>query len=115
MTTVPNVVILSGMGRSGHGLLLSLAFAAGCAAAAPPEEVQAQSGGDGDMSSGGVVVQNCSDGGSCDTGNPGDCMMGTTVCSGDLQSCVPDVTTMRCYDGPANTANVGVCAPGMQT
>ena len=102
------------MRRSGHGLLLSLAFAAGCASAAPPEEVQAQSGGDGDMS-GGVVVQNCTDGGSCDTGNPGDCSMGHTVCSGDVQSCVPDVTTQRCYDGPANTVNVGICAAGMQT
>ncbi len=114
MTTVPNVVILADMGRWHGGLLLSVAFAAGCAAAAPPEEVQEQSGGNGDMS-GGTVVQDCTDGGSCDTGNPGDCSMGHTVCSGDVQSCVPDVTTQRCYDGPANTANVGICAAGMQT
>jgi hypothetical protein len=91
-----------------------VAFAAGCAAAATPEEVQEQTGGDGDMS-GGTVVQNCTDGGSCDTGNPGDCAMGHAVCSGDVQSCVPDVTTQSCYDGPANTANVGVCAAGTQT
>lgn len=48
-------------------------------------------------------------------GNPGDCSMGHAICSGDVQSCVPDVTTQRCYDGPAGTANVGVCRPGTQT
>src|SRR5262245_738345 len=102
------------MGRWRYGLVVFAALAAGCAAAATPEEVSAQTGGDQDMS-GGVVVENCTDGGSCSTGNPGDCSMGHTVCSGNVQSCVPDVTTMRCYDGPANTVGVGICKAGTQT
>jgi hypothetical protein len=107
------------MGRSFHGLVVAAAFAAGCASAATPEEVMQHATGDGDLGgadfSGGMVVDNCQDGGSCSTGSPGDCSMGHTVCSGDVQSCVPDVTTQRCYDGPAGTINVGVCKPGTQT
>ena len=121
MTIVPNVRILAAMGRSFHGLVVAAAFAAGCAAAATPNEVT-QSTGDGDMAdgvvsydfAGGVVVSNCMDGGTCSTGNPGDCSMGHAFCSGDVQSCVPDVTTQRCYDGPPGTQNKGVCKPGTQ-
>jgi hypothetical protein len=92
------------------------ALAAGCAAAAPPEEVQAQTGGDSDMSGGGPVVDNCTDGDSCDTGSPGDCSMGHAVCNGNPQgTCVPNGTTQTCYDGPASTMGVGVCKGGMQT
>jgi hypothetical protein len=105
------------MGRWCYGLLISAALAAGCAVAAPPEEVQEQTGGgDVDMSGGGPIVDNCTDGNSCDTGNPGDCSMGHEVCSGGGQgTCVPNGTTQSCYDGPASTMGVGVCKPGMQT
>jgi hypothetical protein len=41
--------------------------------------------------------------------------MGHAFCSGNVLSCVPDATTQRCYDGPPNTMNKGVCKPGMQT
>ena len=120
MTIVPNVRILAAMGRSFHGLVVAAALAAGCAAAATPESVT-QSTGDSDLGggsydfAGGVVVSNCTDGGSCSTGSPGDCSMGHAVCSGNVQSCVPDVTTQRCYDGPAGTVNKGVCKAGTQT
>ena len=114
------------MGRWFRGLLAVAALAAGsasltgCASAAPADSVFSQTGPGEDMGddadlAGGVVVGMCVDGGSCDTGNPGDCSMGHAVCSGNVQSCVPDVTTQRCYSGPAATANVGVCKPGMQT
>jgi hypothetical protein len=105
------------MGRWAYGLVLTATFAAGCASAAvPTEESQHTGGGGGDADlGGGVIVDNCVDGGTCTTNNPGDCAMGHAVCSGDVQSCVPDVTTQRCYDGPANTANVGACMPGTQT
>lgn len=122
MTIVPNVRILAAMGRSFHGLVVAAAFAAGCAAAATPNELTQSTGGDADLAggavsydfAGGVVVSNCMDGGTCSTGNPGDCSMGHAFCSGDVQSCVPDVTTQRCYDGPAGTLNKGVCKPGTQ-
>jgi hypothetical protein len=89
---------------------------AGCAAAATPEEVSAQTGSDSDMG-GGPVIDNCTDGDSCDTGNPGDCSMGHAVCNGKSGkgTCVPDGTTQGCYDGPANTMGVGVCKAGIQT
>jgi hypothetical protein len=108
------------MGRWCHGLVFTALFAAGCAAAATPQESMQQSTGDSDLGgadfAGGVVVSNCMDGGSCSIpGNPGDCSMGHAVCSGDVQSCVPDVTTQRCYDGPPSTMNKGVCKAGMQT
>ena len=105
------------MGRWCYGLALAAAFAAGCAAAATPEEVSQHSTGDGADLAGtnGTVVDNCVDGGSCTTGNPGDCAMGHSVCSGDVQSCVPDVTTQSCYDGPAGTVGVGACKAGAQT
>ena len=78
-----------------------------------------QSGGDADLAgvdlAGGMVVDNCMPGNVCSTTNPGDCSMGHTFCSGNVQSCVPDVTTQRCYDGPAGTQNKGVCKPGTQT
>jgi hypothetical protein len=121
MTTVPNVRIVAAMGRWCHGLVFAAAFAAGCAAAATPQESMQQSTGDSDLGdgadfAGGVVVSNCMDGGSCTiSSNPGDCSMGHAVCSGDVQSCVPDVTTQRCYDGPPTTMNKGVCKPGTQT
>ncbi|MCA1665485.1 MAG: hypothetical protein LC659_14670 [Myxococcales bacterium] len=108
------------MGRWCCGLVIAAAFAAGCAAAATPESMQ-QSTGDSDLGggaydfAGGIIVSNCMDGGSCATGSPGDCSMGHAVCSGDVQSCVPDVTTQRCYDGPAGTINKGVCKAGTQT
>jgi hypothetical protein len=105
------------MGRWVYGLVVSAAFAAGCASAAVPSEVSQHTTGDGADLAGstGTIVGSCSDGGSCTTGNPGDCAMGHAVCSGNVQSCVPDVTTQRCYTGPAATANVGVCKPGTQT
>src|SRR5690242_6470484 len=120
MTSVPNVSILPSMGRWSYGLLLAAAVVAGCASAAPPTSVEQQSNGDGqDMAgadlAGGVVVGMCVDGGSCSTNNPGDCSMGHAVCSGDVQSCVPDVTTQRCYDGPAGTIGKGICKAGTQT
>jgi hypothetical protein len=115
MTIVPNVFILAAMGRWVYGLVVSAVFAAGCAAAAPSTDVSQNSTGDPVDLAGGVVVSNCMDGGSCSTGNPGDCSMGHAVCSGDVQSCVPDVTTQRCYDGPPGTVNKGVCKPGTQT
>ena len=115
MTIVPNVRILAAMGRSVYGLVVSAAFAAGCAAAAPSTDVSQNSTGDPVDLAGGVVVSNCMDGGSCSTGNSGDCSMGHAVCSGDVQSCVPDVTTQRCYDGPPGTMNKGVCMAGTQT
>lgn len=116
MTVVPNVCILAAMGRWCYGLLLLAAFAAGCASAAPPEEVQEQTGGDVDMSGGGgPVVNNCTDGDSCDTGSPGDCSMGHAVCTGNQGTCVPNGTTQSCYDGPASTMGVGACKAGTQT
>jgi hypothetical protein len=109
------------MGRWVRGLLLVSAFAAGCAAAATPEETQSQTGGNGgtgggdvDMS-GGVVVNNCHDGDTCDTGNPGTCSAGHEVCTGSQGTCVPNGTTQSCYDGPANTMGVGACKAGTQT
>jgi hypothetical protein len=95
--------------------LFLAALAAGCAAAATPEEVSQHQNGDGADLGGGVIVDNCVDGGSCTTGNPGDCANGHAVCSGDVQSCVPDVTTQGCYSGPAGTAGVGACKQGTQT
>jgi hypothetical protein len=59
--------------------------------------------------------QMCTDGGMCSTGNPGDCSSGHVACSGLVASCVPDVTTQRCYTGPAGTVGVGACQAGMQT
>jgi hypothetical protein len=125
MTNVPNLFMLAAMGRWFRGLLAVAALAAGsasltgCASAAPADSIFSQTGPDEDMGdadlAGGGVVGMCVDGGSCDTGNPGDCSMGHAVCSGNVQSCVPDVTTQRCYSGPAATANVGVCKPGTQT
>ncbi len=118
MTNVPKLSILSSMGRWLYGLLAAATFAAGCASAAPPTSVSQQntgSGSDGGADLGGVVVGMCTDGGSCSTGNPGDCAMGHAVCSGDVQSCVPDVTTQRCYTGPAATLGKGICKAGMQT
>jgi hypothetical protein len=109
------------MGRWFYGLALMSAFAAGCAAPTPAE-VHQQSTGDGgnaDLSGGGGGggggSGSCTDGGTCTSSNPGDCAMGHVVCSGNVQSCVPDVTAQRCYSGPAGTANVGICKPGMQT
>ena len=119
MTIVPNVRILAAMGRWCYGLVLMAAFAAGCASAATPQESMQQSTGDTDLGgidlAGGMVVDNCMSNRACTTTNPGDCAMGMTFCSGNVQSCVPNVTTQRCYDGPAGTANVGVCKPGTQT
>src|SRR5438270_10303552 len=119
MTTVPNVRILAAMGRWFRGLVIAAAFAAGCASAATPDELSQQTGGDADLAgidlAGGMVVDNCMPGNVCSTTHPGDCSMGHTFCSGNVQSCVPDSTTQRCYDGPANTMNKGVCKPGTQT
>jgi len=100
MTIVPNLRILFAMGRWCYGLVFAAAFAAGCASAATPEEVQQQTGDQSDLSgidlAGGMVVDNCTPGNTCSTTNPGDCSMGHTFCSGNVQSCVPDVTTQRC-------------------
>jgi hypothetical protein len=120
MTIVPNVPILAAMGRWCHGLVVAAAFAAGCAAAATPEEVMQQSGGDADLAgvdlAGGTIVGNCTNGAACTiASNQGDCAMGHAVCSGSVQSCVPDATTQRCYDGPPSSVNKGVCKAGMQT
>jgi hypothetical protein len=57
----------------------------------------------------------CVDGGGCMTANPGACASGHLVCSGPAATCVPDVTTQRCYSGPAATVGVGVCKAGAQT
>lgn len=107
------------MGRWCHGLVFAAAFAAGCASAAAPVEVQQQTGDSSDLSgvdlAGGMVVDNCTPGVACDTMSPGDCAMGHAFCSGNVLSCVPDVTTQRCYDGPAGTQNKGVCKMGTQT
>ncbi|MGZ3406695.1 MAG: hypothetical protein ACXVAN_09665 [Polyangia bacterium] len=105
------------MGRWVYGLVVSAAFAAGCAAAATPTEVSQHSTGDSPDLAGstGTTVNNCVDGGSCTTNNPGDCAMGHAACSGDQQLCVPDVTTQRCYTGAPSTMNKGVCKAGTQT
>ena len=81
------------------------------------------------------------DGERCDTGFPGVCAAGETVCEGGSLSCNPvtpagtelcdgldndcDGTadegdgggplTRRCYDGPTGTAGVGPCSEGRQT
>ena len=107
------------MGRWCHGLVIAAAFAAGCASAATPVEVQQQTGDNSDLAgvdlAGGMVVDNCTPGVACNTNNPGDCSMGTAFCSGNVLSCVPNVTTQRCYDGAPNTMNKGACKPGTQT
>ena len=105
------------MGRSSNGLVITAAFAVGCAAVAPPSEVSQHSTGDGADLAGstGTIVDHCADGGSCMTANLGDCSLGHAVCSGSVQSCVPDVTTQRCYSGLPATADVGACKFGTQT
>ena len=107
------------MGRWRHGLVFAAALVAGCASAAAPTELQQQTGNDVDLGgvdlAGGVVVDHCTPGDTCDTMSPGDCAMGHVFCSGNVQSCVPDVTTQRCYDGPAATMNKGICKAGTQT
>ncbi len=107
------------MGRWVYGLVVSAAFVAGCASAAGPDELSQHVGDNSDLAgidlAGGMVVDNCMAGQSCNTNNPGDCAMGTTFCSGNVQSCVPSATTQRCYDGPAATVGVGACKPGTQT
>lgn len=107
------------MGRWRHGLVFAAAFVAGCASAATPDELQQQTGDNADLAgvdlSGGMVVDHCTPGDTCDTMSPGDCAMGHVFCSGNVQSCVPDVTTQRCYDGPPSTMNKGVCKAGTQT
>ncbi len=107
------------MGRWCHGLVFAAAFAAGCASAAPPVEVQQQTGDGSDGGAvdlaGGMVVDNCTPGVACNTTSPGDCAMGTAFCSGNVLSCVPNVTTQACYDGPAGTMGKGACKPGTQT
>lgn len=120
MTIVPNVRILAAMGRLAYGLVLAAAFAAGCASAAAPDEQTQNVGDNADLAgvdlAGGMVVDNCMPNQACTIpGNPGDCAMGTTFCSGDVQSCVPNATTQSCYDGPPGTRNKGICKPGTQT
>lgn len=110
------------MGRWFYGLVAATALAAGGCASPEPAQVQRQGLGDGgvtDLSGGGGGggggSGSCVDGGTCTTGNPGDCNMGHVVCSGNVSSCVPDVTVQRCYDGPAGTVNKGTCKAGTQT
>ncbi len=78
---------------------------------------------------------------SCETGFAGRCAQGVTVCSSNALECQPDVLpedevcdgidndcdgaadeddvgqplSRTCYDGPAGTAGVGICAGGRQT
>ena len=119
MTIVPNVRILAAMGRWCYGLVFAAAFVAGCASAAVPDEHTQMVGDNADLAgvdlSGGMVVDNCMPNQACQTKNPGDCAAGITFCSGNVQSCVPNMTTQRCYDGPPSTMNKGVCKAGTQT
>jgi len=108
------------MGRWAYGLVLAAAFAAGCASAAGPDEQTQNVGGNSDLGgvdlAGGGVVENCQPNQACTiNGNPGDCSAGTTFCSGNVQSCVPNATTQSCYDGPPGTMGKGVCKQGTQT
>jgi hypothetical protein len=57
----------------------------------------------------------CHAGTACATGNPGDCASGHVVCSGGVATCMPDVTTQSCFDGPAAKRDVGVCKSGTQS
>jgi len=107
------------MGRWYHGLVFAAACAAGCASAAVPVAVQQQTGGGVDLAgvdlAGGMVVDSCTPGVACATTSPGDCAMGTAFCTGNVLSCVPNVTTQSCYDGPAGTSGKGACKAGTQT
>lgn len=124
MTTVPNAVRMTLMGRWCYGLVAAAAIVGGCAAPSRPSETQQQLPGDDGADLAGVADvsdlaglggSNCTDGASCSTGNMGACGTGHIVCSGGAASCVPDATTQACYTGPANTMGVGACKAGVQT
>lgn len=102
------------MGRWLCGLVASTALVLGCASAAPPEQVQQSTVGDGGGGSD-FAGQQCVDGADCVTGNPGTCDQGHVVCQGGVVNCVPVSTTQACYSGPAATRDIGACKSGTQT
>jgi len=58
----------------------------------------------------------CAGGGTdCQTGAPGACNDGIVTCNGTEAMCTMKSSVQSCYDGPASTVGVGVCASGTQS